>query len=158
SLRLRRDSPGDVGNDRLVVRVGDLPDSVVVDARPGGGPIGSALALTGRLQRVLVLSQSGRSVDDGLPPIGRRRDGTWLAVTDTGDDLDVVVDATSTTVTPSGPARVDLSMRDELGAGAASGLTIRQVQASVQTSSAVTFDRPGDGALDITVADGASGR
>jgi hypothetical protein len=157
SFRLLRDELTPDGRSRLMVRVGELPDEVLVDVRPGSDSVATALTVQGRLRRVLGLFQdpaqlAAEDVDDG-----RRRDGTWVAVHDTNDRLDVEFDGEGMSAVPTGLVRADLSLRDSTGLGQPDFL-VRQAQASVSVASSVAASFPEGGATTATVKGGASGR
>lgn len=167
SLRLRRDTPGTVespGTSRLVVRVGDLPDSTVIDVRPGNPfpadatpPVPLAARLDGRMRRVSVLYQGGADLAPGSPGEGQRRDGAWVTLPSIGAQTDLSIDSTTVTVAPSQGLRVDASLRSTTGLGKTD--PIHLVQGSVSSGGDVKVVLPqADGRVAASAGVGVSGR
>lgn len=157
SLRLLRDAAGDDGTSRFMVRVGELPDALVVDARPGHEFAPTKVRVSGRLLRLMVLSQSAAELAAENVTGERRRDGTWVTVPDLGSTFELVFDQGVVTATPSAAIRADLSRRSMAGLGTEAS-RIHQIEACLTTASQVELHLPDSGATSAKVAGGASGR
>ena len=157
SLRVLRDAIGKDGKkSRLMIRAGELPDVVKVDARPGDDTTPLKAAVSGRLRRVMVLSQTGDELATEDVTQERRRDGTWATVPDLSDHFDLEIGKGHLAARAAGPIRADASVRSAAGQGTEEPKT-RQIQASVAATSADALF-PEGGQTVVSLPEGASGR
>ncbi len=167
SLRVRRDTAGpadDPGTSRLVLRVGALPDTTVVDLRPGNPfptdaspAVPLSAGIEGQLRRVAALVQGRDDLARGAPTDGHRRDGAWVTLPEPAARLDLSVDSTTVHVLPSHGMRVDASLRSTAGLGSSDPFHL--VQGSVSTGGEVKVRLPQtDGSTGLDAPMGVSGR
>lgn len=166
SLRVRRDAPSHdnpLSLSRVVARVGELPDSFVLDMRPGNPfpddgstPVTLAARLIGNLRRVAVLYQSPEQLALPASNVAGRRDGVWVTVPASGRQLDIHVDSAAVEVAASEPLRADASMRSTAGLGTTD--PVRLAQASVTATDTVHVGLPQpDGSMALNATSGVSG-
>jgi hypothetical protein len=156
SLRVRADS-GDAGKrSRVMLRAGELPDELKVDARinEDGSKVEGRIA--GRTRRLMLLSQSAGELAGEDTSQHRRRDGAWVTIPDLGERVDFLVSRGRATLNPSDPIRADVSIRSSAGLGD-SYPKLHQLQATVHAKS-VDALFPEGGQTVLSIADGASGR
>lgn len=157
SLRVRNDTNGPSGmRSRVMLRVGELPDELKVDARLRDDGSGGKGRILGRARRLMLLSQSEAELAAEDTTQHRRRDGTWVTIPDLGERIDFLVSEGHAKLDPSDPIRADVSARSSVGLGTSYPF-LHQLQATVHAKS-VDALFPEGGQTVLSLPDGASGR